>query len=86
MIDDAHSVPETAAQVRARRASLSINAHRVPCERCGEEDHCACMHGACCECGSKEHSTADHLELSGDARIERNRADTKANQFYATKP
>lgn len=26
------------------------------CARCGEPDHCACFHYACCVCGSKEHA------------------------------
>jgi hypothetical protein len=27
------------------------------CERCGELDHCACYHDACCTCGGKEHGS-----------------------------
>jgi hypothetical protein len=30
--------------------------HYFPCSRCGEKEHCACWHDACCFCGSKEHS------------------------------
>lgn len=35
------------------------------CIRCGDTGHCACYHGACCTCGSKEHvSCGDHPEVN----------------------
>jgi len=30
--------------------------HYFPCRRCGAAEHCACIHDACCFCGSLEHN------------------------------
>lgn len=33
--------------------------------RCGDTDHCACYHDACCTCGSKQHgSCGRHPEVT----------------------
>ena len=43
--------------------------HFKPCQRCGETDHCACFHSACCYCGSKEHKAPPeaHTEESRES-------------------
>jgi hypothetical protein len=56
--------------------------HFIPCERCGESSHCACYHRACCKCGSKEHSTASHMGLTGDDRLAREAEDCKMHHSF----
>lgn len=54
-------------------AAEPVEPEPVDCARCGETDHCACWHDACCTCGSKSHAACGtHPDVSGSVAHGRN--------------
>lgn len=54
-----HWMPPEAARVIGEKTLTALygDLERGDCARCAGVGHCACWHGACCSCGSKDHGS-----------------------------